>query len=53
MWVSKREWEDLKKRVADLEKVVRSQQTIDFDSKHILAGFNPLRVSQDSRQYRT
>lgn len=30
MWVSKKKWEELEKKVADLEKIVRSQQEKDF-----------------------
>lgn len=29
MWISKKKWNDLEKRVADLEKQVQSQLTID------------------------
>lgn len=30
MWIPKKEWEALEKRIADLEKTVRSQQEKDF-----------------------
>lgn len=31
MWIPKKSWKALEKRVADLEKVVQSQHTFDVD----------------------
>lgn len=35
MWVSKKKWEGLEKKVADFEKIVRSQQDEIISLKHL------------------
>lgn len=54
MWVSKKRWDDLEKRVADLEVQVQSQLTIKPEKisesiKEVIS--SPLPVNQDSRLY--